>query len=82
MQQKYNEQQQTKKNVKRILITALCAIPVLFIVGVLLGEKINRGLRIFVFVLILLAVVLLEEFIYSKKAKKQEQKPKREDVFK
>jgi len=81
MQQNFNEKQQTKKNVKRVLLTCLCTIPLLFIVGLLLGEKVNRGLRILIFVLILLIVVGLVEFLNSKKSKKIENKS-REDVFK
>lgn len=83
MQQNYKDQQQIKKNVKRIVITSLCTIPLLFIVGVLLGENINRALRIFIFVLILLVVVGSVEFIHSKLDKKpKKEKPKHEDVFK
>ena len=83
MQQNYKDQQQIKKNVKRIVITSLCTIPLLFIVGILLGENINRALRIFIFMLILLVVVGSVEFIHSKLDKKlKKEKPKHEDVFK
>ena len=83
MRNDYKQGIETKKNVKRIAITMCCTIPLLFIVGLLLGENVNRALRIVIFVLLLLVVVLTEEFIYSKINKnKPKVEVEKEDVFK
>ena len=82
MEKNYKEQQKTKKNIKRMLISALCTVPLLFILGVVLGENINRGLRILIFSIVLLLVVGSVEYIHSKRDKKEDKKPNREDVFK
>ena len=82
MRKDYQSKQEVKKNLKRYLITLLCCIPLLFVVGFLLGESVNRALRIFIFMLIIGAVIIVEEMIVAKRnAKKVDKKPK-QDVFK
>jgi len=84
MDKKYQSALETKKNIKRYLITMLCCVPLLIVVGVLLEGKVNKALRITIFVLIMLVVFVIEEFIYSKLRTKIKEKPKvkHEDVFK
>lgn len=83
MNKKYQSIVEVKNNIKRYLITMLCCVPLLIVVGVLLEGRVNKALRITIFVLIMLVVFAISEFIYSKrKAKKQNVEVKREDVFK
>lgn len=83
MDKKYQSTLEAKKNIKRYLITMLCCVPVLILIGILLEGKVNRGIRICIFVLIMIAILFVEEFIYSKlKTKKQNVEVKHEDVFK
>ena len=84
MNKKYQTSLDLRQNVKRYLITMLCTVPLLILVGVFLEGKVNKGLRIFIFVLILTVAFLIEEFIYSKIKLKQKDKPevKHKDVFK
>lgn len=84
MDKKYQSTIEARKNIKRYLITMLCCIPLLIVVGVFLEGKVSKGLRITIFVLILTVVFVLVEYIYSKLRHKKENKPKvkHEDVFK
>ena len=86
MKNDYQSKLEAKKTLKRYAFTVLCSLPILILVGFLLLGKINRITRIFLFTVILLAMVLIEEYIYAKiKMKKQSntqnEKPKHEDVF-
>lgn len=87
MRNDYQSKLEAKKTLKRYAFTVLCCLPILILVGFLLIDKINRVARIFLFTGILLAVVLIEEYIYAKiKLKKQSspqpEQPKHKDVFK
>lgn len=84
MDKKYQTSLELRQNVKRYLITMLCTVPLLILVGIFLEGKVSKGLRIFVFVLILTGAFLIEEFIYSKIKFRQKDKPavKHKDVFK
>ena len=87
MKNDYQSKLEAKKTLKRYAFTVLCSLPILILVGFLLLGKINRITRIFLFTVILLAMVLIEEYIYAKiKMKKQlnpqNEKQKHEDVFK
>lgn len=83
MDKRYQSTLETKKNIKRYFITMLCCVPLLIVLGVLLEGRVNKALRITIFVLIMLVVFIVSEFIYSKrKAKKQNVEVKHEDVFK
>lgn len=77
----YRKSVEAKRNIKRYVITALCAIPILILIGVILGKNCNRVLRIFIFVLALLVIFIIEEIIHAKLERK---KPKVEekDIFK
>lgn len=84
MDNRYQVTIEAKKKIKRYFITMLCCIPLLIIVGVLLNGKVNKPLRITIFVLIMFVVFVVVELVYSKISAKNENKPKvkHEDVFK
>lgn len=85
MKNDYQSKLEAKKTIKRYAITVLCCLPILILVGFLLGENINRVLRIFIFSLILVVAVLVEEYIHAKIKSKNDNtviKEKHEDVFK
>lgn len=84
MDKKYQSTLQTKKNIKRYLITMLCCIPLLILVGIFLEGKVSKSLRITIFVLIMIVAFVTVELIYSKLSAKKENRPKvkHEDVFK
>ena len=84
MDKKYQSTIETKKNVKRYFITMLCCIPLLIVVGIFLEGKVNKAVRITIFVLIMLVVFIIVEFIYVKLRANKESRPKvkHEDVFK
>lgn len=84
MKNDYQSKLEAKKTMKRYGLTVLCTLPLLILVGFLLGDNINRFVRILIFSIILVVAVLGEEYVYSKrKLKKQDQTKKpREDVFK
>lgn len=86
MRKDYQSNLEAKKALKRYALTVLCSLPVLFLVGFFLLDKVSRGVRIMIFVLILLSTCLIEEYIYAKIQLKKKDKPEdiknREDVFK
>ena len=83
MREEYKNNQKTKANVKRMAITMFCSIPLLFVVGLLLEGLVNRAVRMLIFIVILVTIVLLEEYIYAKiKKKKPNIEIEKEDVFK
>ena len=84
MDKKYQSTIELKKSIKRYLVTMLCAVPLLILIGVFLEGKVNKALRIFIFVLVLSVVFVVEEFVYSKIKQKQQDKleVKHKDVFK
>jgi len=84
MKNDYQANLEIKKQAKRIAITFLCTIPLLVIVALALGDKINSGVRIVIFVAILLTTFFIEETIYSKIKQNKPEKIKehKEDVFK
>lgn len=84
MNNKYQSNLEAKKSLKRYFITMLCCIPLLIMVGIFLENKVNKAVRITIFVLIMLVVFVIVEFIYAKLRVRNENKPKikHEDVFK
>lgn len=85
MKNDYQSKLEAKKTMKRYGITVLCALPILILVGFLLGDNVNRFVRILIFSLILAVAVVVEEYVYAKrKLKNQDQTKtkKHEDVFK
>ncbi len=85
MKNDYQSKLEAKKTMKRYGITVLCTLPILILVGFLLGDNVNRFVRILIFSLILAVAVVVEEYVYAKrKLKNQDQAKtkKHEDVFK
>lgn len=84
MKNDYQSKLEAKKTMKRYGLTVLCTLPLLILVGFLLGDNINRFVRILIFSIILVVAVLGEEYVYSKRKLKKQDQPKkpREDVFK
>jgi len=83
MNNDYKQIQDTKKTIKRYMLTFVCTIPLLVVVALLLEGKVNRAVRMVIFVAILIVVLVIEEFIYAKiKSKKPENSQEKEDVFK
>ncbi len=86
MKNDYQSKLEAKKTMKRYGLTVLCTLPLLILVGFLLGDNINRFVRILIFSVILVAAVLIEEYIHAKRKLKQQDQPKKqkqhEDVFK
>ncbi len=83
-----NKQQQNdilKGIVKRIGITILCCLPALIVIGYWLRD-LNSVATVAIFVLFMLVVICIEEYVYIKRLAKREfvQKTlhKDEDVFK
>lgn len=83
-----NRQQQnyiTKGFVKRIGITVLCCLPALIIIGYLLRD-LNSVATVAIFVLFMLVVICIEEYIHLRLSTKRELMKKAlhkdEDVFK
>lgn len=84
MKNDYQSKLEAKKTMKRYGLTVLCTLPLLILVGFLLGDDINRFVRILIFSIILVVAVLGEEYVYSKRKLKKQDQPKKpcEDVFK
>jgi zinc transporter ZupT len=62
------------KLIKRFLITFLCTLPLLVLIGYLLIGKISNALMTFIFVVIAGGVFFLEEVIrYQKKQNKKDE---------
>lgn len=72
---------ETKTNIKRYVITAFCTIPLLIIIGILLGDSVNRFVRILIFIATYIVVLVIVELIH-KKIKQQKVVVEKEDVFK
>lgn len=71
------------KVAKRIAITMLCCVPFLIIFAYLTKNVItSNGLQILCFVLIMGAVVLIEELIARRKKKNKVEVEDKKDVFK
>ena len=82
MNNRYEETLKIKKTIKRYLITLLCCLPLLIVVGVLLEGKVNTFVRMTIFVVILAVVYIVVELITKRKTKNKHIKVEHEDVFK
>lgn len=67
--------------VKRIAVTIGCCLPFILLLGLWLEKKLSNGWIIFIFVVIMLLAVIIEELIHTIKKDKNDKNTKR-DVFK
>lgn len=81
MRRDYQSKMEIKKSLKRYGICLLLSLPILLLVGFFM-RNVNKTARMFVFVLLLMAIFLVcELFFRAKDQKKKDEKPKK-DVFK
>ena len=78
----YDISSSLKSKIKKYVITLLCTIPLLIIVGVLLEGRVNAAVRIFIFVVILIVVFISVEIISNKRKTNKQTEATRKDVFK